>query len=178
MYSITKVCQNCDNNRFTIRTNGAKFTALCSKCSTEAVEIRIENLMIVPACKNCNCKVFRVQMSLKEENKEDYIFTCSSCVKPADFILIDEEGNQITKEQKELLEIKKTLKHVIIKIDSMGSNIKELRIHAENYDINGDDTLNLFEEISSNIYTSKENLDSILVSIDNLKDRINIMHNN
>ena len=161
MYSITKVCTRCDNNRFIVRPQGAKFEIVCSKCRDISDVVQLENKMIVPKCGKCGSEIYRVQKENRDDNIKHYSFTCTQCEEPAEFILIDDDGNQITKEQKELLDIKKLIGGLIRKVEIFETSIDELRGSISDLDLQHEEVTNKVDTIYSEVSSMKSDMSSI-----------------
>lgn len=172
---ITRVCDKCDSNTFKVVQNGPEFSLLCSKCGTSKRTIRFDGRMIEHSCKSCGNNTYK----LKEESAPGNInmdITCAECGSAAEYNYIDDEGNDITFPQRNLLDIKKLVALIFQKAEDIETNAVGLQyrnsdIFAEAVEI---DNAHDFYDPAANIKDISKELKQDIQKLESKIDNIEL----
>ena len=102
----TVVCtkDGCKGNEFYISMQDAKLKAICKECGA-AYEYSTDfyDYNVLSECSRCKGEVFKL---LKDYDSEKVYMKCIKCGSPPEKVFIDDDGIQITYEEKLLQDIK------------------------------------------------------------------------
>lgn len=124
----TDKCDQCDGVRFKIKQQRSSGAILhCIECDSEQKEIKCDKYRTLSSsCGKCRSEVFKVRIRPDENNDEieQRVIECASCGDILKKINIDNEGNLITDEERELL----ILEDSIVKAECDKCGSKTFRI--------------------------------------------------
>lgn len=156
----TRICSECDNNKFSIITEGASFKLQCSECNSIRETFELDGKMIVPVCKKCGGKLFKFREKEKE-NSIEIDFICSECGEKASYIYIDDEGNEVTLEERTLLDMKKFLQSINDRLYSIDYSVSGLKNLMEDELIADEKVSNIFNNINNELNSIKSEAEVI-----------------
>lgn len=155
----TRICSNCDNNKFLVIPDGVSFRVECSECHNIKEVFELDGRMVVPLCSKCGGNLFKFREKVKE-NSIEIDFICSHCGEGASYIYIDNEGKEVTLEVRTLLDMKKFLQGI------------NDRLYNIEFAINGIKSLEEEMIISEDASEALKNINNELNSIKNEAETI------
>lgn len=163
----TRICSQCDNNKFFIVPEGAAFKVQCSECDSIRETFELDGKMIVPVCSKCQGKLFKFREKEKE-NSIEIDFICSECGEKASYIYIDDEGREVTLEERTLLDMKKFLYNINDRLYSIAFSVDGLKNSIEDEFILDEKLNNIFNNINNELNFIKSEAEVIEMRIKKL----------
>lgn len=108
----TVVCkkEGCSGNQFYIETINNKLKIICRECRTEnIIDMNNNEFIMLSNCSKCDGNIFKLFIDL--ETNKVYV-KCIKCGAPPDMVYVDEDGVQVTYEDKILQSIKEIMNRV------------------------------------------------------------------
>ena len=159
---ITKACPECGNVEFNINSSFENYELICNNCQNQISKISLERYVQLEAnCYNCGSKSFKVKVK-KLGDRELWTAVCTACGNTPRKYCSDEDGNEITYDEREKLILK---------------NDEEMYFQLnnpvdENYDV---------EEVISNLEDEiderEEEIRLLKVEINSKEDEIRVLKN-
>lgn len=121
----TVVCKKdgCSGNEFYISMEEDKIKAKCKECgSIYFFDSGIDDFNMLSTCSNCNNDVFKL---FRDPQKDRLYVKCIECGAPPERVFIDDEGIQVTYQEKLLHDIK----YLMQQIDQRVCNL-ELKVEG------------------------------------------------
>ncbi|MBE6070501.1 MAG: hypothetical protein E7208_00915 [Clostridium butyricum] len=122
----TVVCKQdgCSGNEFYISMEDGKVKAKCKVCgSIYFYNSGSYDFNMLSNCSNCNNNVFKIFSDLQ---KEKLYIKCMECGAPPERVFIDDEGIQVTYEEKLLHDIKRIMQQVDQRICNLELKVEGL----------------------------------------------------
>lgn len=163
----TRICSNCDNNKFNVIPDGVSFRVECSECHSVKEVFELDGRMIVPVCSKCNSRLFKLREKVNE-NSIEVDFICSECGEGVSYIYIDDEGNEVSLEKRTLLDMKKFLQIINDRLYNIAFSVQGVKkLEEELITIDGaDDALN---NINNELNSIKNEAEAIEARIKKLE---------
>jgi RNase P subunit RPR2 len=117
---ITQVClkPGCNGNTFHVNTADDKLLIKCTVCGEEYLHEDELDHVVAPTCSKCDNEAFKVFRN----NKTNKVYlNCTKCNSIPRFIYLDEEGKQVSYEQLNIRDIKRSLEYIADRLDNAES---------------------------------------------------------
>ena len=127
----TLVCEKegCTGNKFYVKSDGGNLYIKCKECGEEyCYDVSYYDYKILSSCSNCGNDLFKI---FKDTDKEGIYIKCSECGSPPEKIYVDDDGNQVTYEEKKLEEMKNMIYGIDQKINDMNNTINQIKNDQE-----------------------------------------------
>lgn len=122
----TFVCEKegCNGNKFYIRNEGDNLYVKCKECGEEyCFDTSYYDFTMMSTCSRCGNEVFKI---FKDTEKEGIYVKCSKCGNPPEKFYQDNKGNQITYEEKKLLDLQEFIYKIDEKIDRIEAQLNKV----------------------------------------------------
>ena len=164
---VTRVCTVCDHNKFKIVPRGAQFEAKCSKCDNVRRVVKLEGKMVKTRCTQCNNETFKMR---EEENPDNMVIElkCAACGASAEYVFIDDEGNEVTQGQRTVLDIKKVTNKLSEKFEHIEEELGELNDRYSSLKFDREDT----EALDDNLFSLNNQIRNLKISVNDLEWKV------
>lgn len=164
---VTRVCTICDHNKFKVIPKGVQFEAKCSKCDNVRRVVKLEGKMVKTRCTQCSNETFKMR---EEENPDSMVveLKCAACGASAEYIYIDDEGNEITPSQRTVLDIKKITSKLSEKLEHIESELGDLNDRYSGFKYNTED----IDVLDDNLFSLNNQVRNLKISVNDLEWKV------
>jgi len=160
-FSRTANCKKCGSTNLRINSKNGEVDYICYDCGELVGSVEYETYSTLRSkCNDCDGEVFKVKITDTDDTPH-WSPTCSKCEIPPSIKYVDNEGNEIERETRELLIIRDEVKELKNEISSLGSDLRELESKTYCIDYSVDSHENEIGNLKSKLDTLENSISDL-----------------